>query len=377
MVYTIFLLVTIILVIVWTIYNNSKLIKNQNILNEKFKKLTIEINLTKELIEKNSKEKKFDESKIDKLEINSLRSKVNSLEGKISDIGDYLRQSDKINKQIQGTLEEHTQKIFQLENDYNKSSSEINSKLGKYNDNLNKLSVETRQISDNLKEKNREENIKNEEKDVVRTEKISLISTSANQEKNLEILKPKILFRDKKGYDEGYKKIYNGAEEIKQHIESLNHEDKTIFAKMISQYQNMLNRIHTKIDLDDIDEDEYSEVMTYKYMEIIERDLLKILQSAIRGRTTKKNNFYIEVENKIKEYLAKSGITRKEIECEEGKKVSDEAYKYMNLQKVSTENEAFHGTIKSVDLNPYAVIFLDEDGEEKEYVTKGKISVLV
>lgn len=377
MVYTIFLLVTIILVMVWTIYNNSKLIKNQNSLNEKFKKLTTEIYLTKELIEQISKEKKIDESKIDKSEINSLRSKVNSLEEKISDIGEYLRQSDKINKQIQGTLEEHTQKFFQLENDYNKNNFEINSKLGKYNDNLNKLSVETRQLSDNLKEKNREENIKNEKKDVVRTEKINLINTSENKEKKLEILKPKILFRDKKGYDESYKKIYNGAEEIKQYIESLSHEDKTIFSKMISQYQNMLNRIYTKIDLDDIDEDEYSEVMTYKYMEIIERDLLKILQSAIRGRTTKKNNFYIEVENKIKEYLVKAGIARKEIKCEEGKKVSDEAYKYMNLQKVRAENEALHGTIKSIDLDPYAVLFLNEDGEEKEYVTKGKISVLV
>ncbi|MGL5963239.1 MAG: hypothetical protein ACRCZR_02180 [Cetobacterium sp.] len=342
--YTMFLLVIIILVIVWTIYNNSKLIKNQNSLNEKFKKLTTEIYLTKELIEKISKEKKIDETKIDKSEINSLRSKVNSLEEKISDIGEYLRQSDKINKQIQGTLEEHTQKIFQLKNDYNK---------------------------------NNEEKIKKEKTDVVKTEKISLISTSENKERNLEIVKPQILFRDKKVYDEDYKKIYNGAEEIKQHIESLKHEDKTIFAKMISQYQDMLNRIHAKINLDHIDEDEYSEVVTYKYMEIIERDLLKILQSAIRGRTTKKNNFYIEVENKIKESLAKVGIIKKEIECEKGKKVSDEAYKHMNLQKVRAESEVLHETIKSIDLDPYAVIFLDEDGEEKEYITKGKISVLV
>lgn len=186
----------------------------------------------------------------------------------------------------------------------------------------------------------------------------------------------KIFFENKDKYKKKHEIYMSEMKPIYKFIDKhLPEQDKSIYQKQMEQYQKYVERNKEKIKLDKLDDEEYSESLTRMYLEIIERDYIKILDSIARGRKSNKASFYAELEKLMKNYLKSLYIYEKIIKIEEGKALPDEAYKYMKVISTLSKESGLSGKIKEVERMPYETKFTDEDGIVQNYIIPGKVIV--
>ncbi|MGL6066381.1 MAG: hypothetical protein ACRC0R_04815 [Cetobacterium sp.] len=193
------------------------------------------------------------------------------------------------------------------------------------------------------------------------------------------VLENKILLFDKKeNHEKVYFKFIDNLKVVEQFLKKSQDLEAELYYKLIDQYKESLERVNKKINFLKIEENEYSEELTYKFSYVIERDFLRILTSIIKGEKLKNRDFYKIFKNKLEEYIENLGFYKREdLDITEGKVLNENVYTYMELFRVSTEDKNLDKKIKEIELDPYFIKFYDEDGEEKEYATKGKLSVYI
>ncbi len=178
---------------------------------------------------------------------------------------------------------------------------------------------------------------------------------------------------------ETYDKIHNlfieGLKPIKKFLKDESKSES--YLKQMEQYKKSLEKIKEKINLKKIDEEEYSEEVTKKYLDIVERDYIKILISVTRGRKIKNEKFYVKFEDLLENYLKSLHIEKLNAKIVEGKKMTNDDYNYGNIVGVSyTEKENLDKTIKEIENTPYKIKFYDEDEEVQEYIIKSRIHIM-
>ncbi|MGL6066380.1 MAG: hypothetical protein ACRC0R_04810 [Cetobacterium sp.] len=232
--------------------------------------------------------------------------------------------------------------------------------------------------------------IENLEKNLVETQKYfekkkeSLI-TEIYEKKEVQIesaikkeIQKVILFDKKENHEKIYFKFIDNLKVVEQFLKKSQDSEAELYSKLIDQYKESLERVNKKINFLKIEENEYSEELTYKFIYVIERDFLRILTSIIKGEKLKNRDFYKVFKNKLEEYIENLGFYKREdLDITEGKVLNENVYTYMELFRVSTEDKNLDKKIKEIELDPYFIKFYDEDGEEKEYATKGKLSVYI
>ncbi|MGL5963238.1 MAG: hypothetical protein ACRCZR_02185 [Cetobacterium sp.] len=209
-------------------------------------------------------------------------------------------------------------------------------------------------------------------KDNIKTEEL----VSNLKEESLEKENNKIFFENKEKYKENHEIYISKMKPIYKFIDKhLPETDKFIYQKQMDQYEKYIEKNNEKIKLDKLDDEEYSESLTRMYLEIIERDFIKILDSIARGRKSNKASFYAELEKIMKNYLKSLYIYEKFIEIEEGKALPNEAYQYIKVISTVSKESELSGKVKEVERMPYETKFIDEDGIIKNYTIPGKVTV--
>ncbi|MGL6024982.1 MAG: hypothetical protein ACRC0F_10245, partial [Cetobacterium sp.] len=192
-----------------------------------------------------------------------------------------------------------------------------------------------------------------------------------------EIKKEKMMFEKKENFDNECEIIIDNLEEVEIFLTESEEIEAEMYIKILLQYKNSIKRQIDKIKISTIDEDEYSEDLTYKICNIIERDFIRLLQSALKGEKIKKTLFYKQLREKFENYLYSLNFYKKELKIEENQDLTEDCYTYMNLSKVSTEDKQLNKKIKEIELMPYFLKFKNEDEAVEEYVTKGKAIVYI
>lgn len=203
--------------------------------------------------------------------------------------------------------------------------------------------------------------------------KKQVVSLSIDEEL-LDKKEDRIFFEKKENYEKCHEIYLSEMNSIYKLIDELEN-DKLIYQKQMEQYKKYIERNKEKIKLDKLPNEEYSEKATRIYLDIVERDYIKILDSVMRRVKLNGDLLYMKLGTTMKKYLETLNIFEKNIEIEEGKYLTDEAYSYMNISATLSKDSVLSGKIKEIERMPYVTKFMNEDEVVEDYVIRGKVTI--
>ena len=212
---------------------------------------------------------------------------------------------------------------------------------------------------------------KDKEKEHIKVEVGPVINTETPS------LKPEvhnILFKDIDDFENVIDGFINQADYINENL-NIDEEDKEIYLEYINRVKKQLikfkNSTLKKIQNEDIDEDDYSEIVTYKFIKLLEDDYRQLLQTSISNFDHNKNKKYQDAIKVIESLVLNNGFEKYEIT---EKFLSPNLAMSNTIITLDAKNKENDNLISEVLTNPYFV-YLIEDDEEKKVYLKGKIIV--
>lgn len=145
----------------------------------------------------------------------------------------------------------------------------------------------------------------------------------------------------------------------------------TSYKKMYERYKKNLKKCLEKSDEDDEIEEILSSVVN-----IVQGDLLKKIMVAIyRGKKSENSDLESRLLKAVNSYLESIGFYTREDICV-GNIIKDKDFEDMEFIKDEQTAGRRHGEITEIELYPYYINYIDEDGEKRNMHTQGMMIVL-
>lgn len=218
-------------------------------------------------------------------------------------------------------------------------------------------------------ERQREIDSRNREKDDLQIG-IAIKSPLKNEKK--EIKEEKIfLFKDIDENDEVFNRIFKETEIVKANL-SLPEQDKNINLIKLNQFENKIKKLKDKINKnienDDIDEDEYSAEVTYKFIDILDSEYTPILKNLALKDDESFKKAYELVEN----FLIKIGFRKYVIDTDKLDDNNKDIIESFKINTVTVKDINENNKIRKILMYPY-YIYLKEDDEDVKHYLLGEL----
>lgn len=189
---------------------------------------------------------------------------------------------------------------------------------------------------------------------------------------NITTPEEKILFDDIEKNDEIFEKIFDGIEKMKKNL-SLPDDDRKIFETLISALDKNLKKYAEKLEEeiadDDIDEDEYSENVTYKFMGILENEYRRIIDNLSKKYEYTKDEAYKKGLEVVEKFVLDLGFEKGEYTTNDN---IENIIEEFEVVKINGNSPAEDKKIKNIDFQPYSILY-KEDDETKKVCIKGRL----
>lgn len=148
-----------------------------------------------------------------------------------------------------------------------------------------------------------------------------------------------------------------------------NIEDGNSYKKMFERFKKNLRK-----EIDKCEEDDELEDVMNSFVSVIDRDFLRKMMVALyRGRKAGNGGFEGKLLETVNSYLEEAGFY-----CRDGilagNKVQNEDFEDMEIIKGDIGAER-HGEITEIEIYPYYVNYIDEEGTERTVHTQGRMIV--
>ena len=226
-------------------------------------------------------------------------------------------------------------------------------------------------------------NTKNDKDEILTTDNIidveNKTSTTDNEKDNgekhniesgIKIELKKYLFEDIEKNEENFNKIFEGIEKIRDTL-SLPEKDLEIYLKKIASLEKEIiklkNKTQKEIDDEDIEEDEYSEILTNKFVNLLAENYKTILQTTLNNIVYKKDKCFEEAFEIFEKFLLELGFEKKNIFLETIS-IEEKNIVYFDIIDIETKNELEDNKVKEITLQPYFLDFKGSDEDSKVYI---------
>ena len=187
----------------------------------------------------------------------------------------------------------------------------------------------------------------------------------------------KILFDRRRNIDDAYKKI-NNLDCIESYLNrNSSHKTSEIYLKNIINYKKKISLLKEKNPPGKIDEDEFSEILTGKFVKILDTNFIdKFIYSIYNGSVNGLTSYYEELLDKVKKYLESLYVFSAEAKhFEANKSISENLLEKVNITPNKTSDKKMHNKIKKTEQLPYFLHCKDEDGDIKKLFIKGRLTI--
>lgn len=191
-----------------------------------------------------------------------------------------------------------------------------------------------------------------------------------NIESGIKIELKKYLFEDIEKNEENFNKIFEGIEKIRDTL-SLPEKDLEIYLKKIASLEKEIiklkNKTQKEIDDEDIEEDEYSEILTNKFVNLLAENYKNILQTTLNNIAYKKDKCFEKAFEIFENFLLELGFEKKNILLKTIS-VGEKNIDYFDIIDIETKNELEDNKVKEITLQPYFLDFKDSDEDSEVYI---------
>lgn len=363
-------------------------------------KISVELIKTKKSLNLKEKEYKAKEKELKKNFEESVRKEVRrQVAIELEKIENIKRneQSQDLLYEIKKLRKENEQ----LKNEISKNKQEINSKnfkiakLESENSSLrNEISKQTLDKEKELNRKSLEENSKKEEK---KKEELKLKEIKDNkkneqshnilsQDYNKSITKTNVMdnfhivSNNKILFSQDCSRNLNSMNKIKDlygilnYLNTANNENKDIYIKIVSKYNEMINKFINNIDFDKYDEDEISEELSEGFFKILKKYFIDKLMVGIYRGMKSGDSFYLGFLKNINEYLKSCNVYTRLLKINVKKTREDD--NDIDILPKPTDDESKNNIIEEIEMLPYYLDFINEYGEKESIVIYGRAIVL-
>lgn len=342
-----------------------------------------------------------------------LKQKINDLEFELKNllqpitINNEIIKYKKDNETLKTQVKSLKDSISKNENEYNvlqnklkfcdekikKLESELTKKMISNSDNELKIKeleykiLDLKSKNNELKEKDEETDFKSlnlnenyEELDNYQSKEIALTKLiekdSESDKVNIDYFRLKttenVLFEQ---HNEKIQKSFlkvKDIKNIKQFLEVNDFDEKEIFIKIIDKYEKELNKLISKIDLDE-DDEEISEIITDKFFANLEKNFInKFMVSIYRGMDKNKDTYKLFI-GEVNTYLSNCNVYTRDVYSNHI--VQNKDYEDMNIQSKKVDDEKLNNLIEEVEMLPYYINYLNDMGDKETMTIRGKITV--
>ena len=362
-------------------------------------KISVELIKTKKSLTLKEKEYKAKEKELKKNFEESVRKEVKRRVAiELEKIENIKRneQSEDLLYEIEKLRKENEQ----LKNQISKNKQEISSKNSKISrlesENLSLRNQISKQALDKEKElkRNFEENLKKEEK---RKEepKLKEIEVNKKNEQSYNLLSEgynksitktnamdnfHIVSNNEILFSQDYSKNLKSMNKIKDlsgilnYLNSSNNENKDIYMKIVSKYNEMINKFINNIDFDKYDEDEISEELSEGFFKILKKYFIDKLMVGIYRGMKSGDSFYLGFLKTINEYLKGCNVYTRLLKTNVKKTREDD--NDIDILPKPTDDESKNNIIEEIEMLPYYLDFINEYDEKESMVIYGRAIVL-
>lgn len=362
-------------------------------------KISVELIKTKKSLTLKEKEYKAKEKELKKNFEESFRKEVKrQVEIELEKIENSRRSGQ--NQNLLYEIEKLRKENEQLRNQISKNKEEINNKNFKIakleSENSSLRNQISKQALDKEKELKRsfEENFRKEEK---RKEELKLkeIEDNKKNERNHNLLNEgynkaitktniidnfHIVSNKKILFSQDYSNNINSINKIKNlsgilnYLNFSNNENKDIYIKIVSKYNEMINKFIKDIDFDKYDEDEISEELSEGFFKILKKYFIDKLMVGIYRGMKSGDSFYLRFLKNINEYLKGCNVYTRLLKINVKKTREDD--NDIDILPKPTDDESKNNIIEEIEMLPYYLDFINEYDEKESIVIYGRAIVL-
>ena len=363
-------------------------------------KISVELIKTKKSLTLKEKEYKAKEKELKKNFEESVRKEVKRRVAiELEKIENIKRneQSEDLLYEIEKLRKENEQ----LKNQISKNKQEISSKNSKISrlesENLSLRNQISKQALDKEKELNRrnfEENSKKEEKKKEELESKEIEVNKKNEQShnllsegyNKAITKTNVMdnfhivSNNEILFSQDYSKNLKSMNKIKDlsgilnYLNVSNNENKEIYIKIVSKYNEMINKFINNIDFDKYDEDEISEELSEGFFKILKKYFIDKLMVGIYRGMKSGDSFYLGFLKNINEYLKSCNVYTRLLKINVKKTREDD--NDIDILPKPTDDESKNNIIEEVEMLPYYLDFINEYDERESTIIYGRAIVL-
>lgn len=185
----------------------------------------------------------------------------------------------------------------------------------------------------------------------------------------------KILFEDIEKNEEIFNRIFKELEKVKNSL-SLPEMDQKIFMKRIENLEKELKKYKTRlekeIEEEDIEEDEYSETVSNKFIKILNENYKIVIENIIKNIEYKKDKCYEDAFQIFEEFLLNLDFRKGNYQIK-NIDINNREIDYFRIINIETKNELEDNKVKEITWQPYILNYKDNYGDEKEAYIPGQL----
>lgn len=182
-----------------------------------------------------------------------------------------------------------------------------------------------------------------------------------------------ILFDDIDNNSEIFARILLGIDNMKKNL-LLPEEDQVIYLKLIGNLEKdfvkLKDKIDKKIGKEDIDEDDYSEVVTNEFIKVLKDGYRRLIDNITAKINYSSDQKYVETYHLFEQFVFDLGMTKGLYKEEMN---IDNIIDYFDVVPVTTTNKDENKKIKSIDFQPYFISYQNDDGDKEEMYIYGRL----
>ena len=184
-----------------------------------------------------------------------------------------------------------------------------------------------------------------------------------------------VLFENIEKNEEIFDKIFNELEKIKNNL-SLPELDQKIFLKRINDLEKELKKYKKNLDIEiedeDIEEDEYSETVSNKFIKILNENYKIVIENILKNIEYKKEQCYRDAFKVFENFLFSLEFRKGNYQIQYID-INNKELEYFNNILIETSNEQEDRKVKEITWQPYILKYKDSSGDEKEMYIPGQL----